>query len=76
MPVKQEIKSQLAKLLATEDIVVEHKNVETAQFNVDTRVLILPIWEKASNDVYDMLVGHEVGPVSYTHLTLPTKRIV
>ena len=65
MPVKQEIKSQLAKLLATEDIVVEHKNVETAQFNTDTRVLILPIWEKASNYVYDM-------PVSYTHLTLPT----
>ena len=51
MPVQQEIKSQLAKLLATEDIVVEHKNVETAQFNTDTRVLILPIWEKASNDV-------------------------
>ena len=67
MPVKQEIKSQLAKLLATEDLIVEHKQVETAQFNVDTRVLILPIWEKASNTVY---------AVSYTHLTLPTKRIV
>ena len=62
MPVQQEIKSQLAKLLATEDIVVEHKHVETAQFNTDTRVLILPIWEKASNYV----------SVSYTHLTLPT----
>ena len=57
MAVQQEIKSQLAKLLATEDIVVEHKHVETAQFNVDTRVLILPLWEKASNYVYDMLVG-------------------
>ena len=66
MPVQQEIKSQLAKLLATEDIVVEHKNVETAQFNTDTRVLILPIWEKASNDVYDMLVGHEVGHALFT----------
>ena len=54
MAVQQEIKSQLAKLLATEDIVVEHKHVETAQFNVDTRVLILPLWEKASNYVYDM----------------------
>ena len=42
MAVQQEIKSQLAKLLATEDIVVEHKHVETAQFNVDTRVLTLP----------------------------------
>ena len=66
MAVQQEIKSQLAKLLATEDIVVEHKHVETAQFNTDTRVLILPIWEKASNDVYDMLVGHEVGHALYT----------
>tara|TARA_B100000579_G_scaffold180149_1_gene146808 strand:- start:374 stop:841 length:468 start_codon:yes stop_codon:yes gene_type:complete len=75
MPVKQEIKSQLAKLLATEDIVVEHKNVETAQFNVDTRVLILPIWEKASNDVYDMLVGHEVGHALFTPNEDPPKDV-
>ena len=27
--------SQLAKLLATEDLVVEHKKVETASFNVE-----------------------------------------
>ena len=66
MPVQQEIKSQLAKLLATEDIIVEHKQVPTAQFNVQTRVLILPQWEKASNDVYDMLVGHEVGHALFT----------
>ena len=38
MAVQHEVKSQLAKLLATEDIVVEHKHVETAQFNVQTRV--------------------------------------
>ena len=31
MPVQHEIKSQLAKLLATEDLIVEHKNVQTAQ---------------------------------------------
>ena len=66
MAVQQEIKSQLAKLLATEDIIVEHKQVPTAQFNVGTRVLILPLWEKASNDVYDMLVGHEVGHALFT----------
>ena len=66
MAVQQEIKSQLAKLLATEDIVVEHKQVPTAQFNVHTRVLILPLWEKASHDVYDMLVGHEVGHALFT----------
>ena len=64
--VRHEIKSQLAKLLATEDLIVEHKNCPTAQFNVETRVLVLPIWDKASNDVYDMLVGHEVGHALFT----------
>ena len=66
MAVQHEIKSQLAKLLATEDLVVEHKQVPTAQFNVHTRVLTLPLWEKASNDVYDMLVGHEVAHALFT----------
>ena len=66
MPVNHEIKSQLAKLLATEDLVVEHKKVETACFNVHNRVLTLPMWEKASNIVYDLLVGHEVGHALFT----------
>jgi hypothetical protein len=66
MTVRHEIKSQLAKLLATEDLVVEHKKVETACFNVHTRVLTLPMWERASNTVYDLLVGHEVGHALYT----------
>jgi hypothetical protein len=66
MPVNHEIKSQLAKLLATEDLVVEHKKVETACFNVHTRVLTLPLWERASGTVYDMLVGHEVGHALFT----------
>ena len=66
MAVKKEIKSQLAKLLATEDLVVEHKHVQTACFNVHTRVLTLPMWEKASNTVYDLLVGHEVGHALFT----------
>ena len=66
MTVNHEIKSHLAKLLATEDLVVEHRYVETAQFNVHTRVLTLPMWEKASSVVYDLLVGHEVGHALYT----------
>ena len=66
MAVKQEIKSHLARLLATEDLVVEHKHVTTAQFNVHTRVLILPLWEKISHTTYDMLVGHEVGHALFT----------
>ena len=66
MAVKHEIKSQLAKLLATEDLIVEHKQVKTASFNVHTRLLTLPMWEKASNVVYDLLVGHEVGHALFT----------
>ena len=66
MTIKHEIKSQLAKLLATEDLVVEHRKVETAEFNVQTRVLTLPLWDKASENVIDMLVSHEVGHALYT----------
>ena len=64
--INYEIKSQLAKLLATEDLVVENRAVETAQFNVETRVLTLPMWKLASEDVYNMLVGHEVGHALFT----------
>ena len=65
MSVNLEVKGTLAKLLATEDIVVEHREVETAQFDVENRVLTLPIWE-ASNQVFDMLVGHEVAHALFT----------
>ena len=61
----QGVKTNLAKLLATENLVVEHANVETASFDVVNRVLTLPVWE-ASENVYDMLVGHEVGHALYT----------
>jgi len=61
-----DVKSNLAKLLATENLTVEHSNVRTASFNVDTRVLTLPIWDNISNDIYNLLVGHEVGHAIYT----------
>ena len=63
---QQEIKGNLARLLATENLVVEHRKVPTAQFNVDSRVLTLPLWDLASSAVYDMLVGHEVGHALFT----------
>ena len=62
----QEIKGNLAKLLATENLIVEHRKVSTASFDVDRRVLTLPNWDKASSVVYDMLVGHEVGHALFT----------
>ena len=62
----QQSKSILAKLLATENLTVEHRSVPTASFDTHNRVLTLPIWEGTSNDVYDLLVGHEVGHAIYT----------
>jgi len=63
---KFEIRGMLARLLATEDIIVEHKKVETACFNVCTRVLTLPLWGKASDNVYSMLVLHEISHSLFT----------
>ena len=62
----QEIKGNLARLLATENLIVEHRKVSTASFDVDARVLTLPMWDRASGIVYDMLVGHEVGHALFT----------
>ena len=64
--INQEVKGTLAKLLATENLTVEHRKVSTACFDVEKRLLILPIWKPASNTVYDLLVGHEVGHALYT----------
>ena len=54
-------KSILAKLLAKENITVQHGNYQTAWFDIKDRVLGLPLWKDMSNDVYDLLIGHEVG---------------
>lgn len=58
-------KSILAKLLATENIEVIHGNFQTAFFDVEKRVLGLPLWTQLEN-VYDLLVGHEVGHALFT----------
>ena len=55
-------KSQLAKLLASENIRVQHSpSAKTAWFDVQNRILMLPVWREMTNDLYDMLVVHEVG---------------
>ena len=61
-------KEQLAKLLATENITVVQKNVETASFDVKNRVLTMPVWndELMNEDTEDQLTGHEVGHALYT----------
>ena len=54
-------KSGLAKLMATENLIVQHAKVATAMFDPKNRVLTCPIWEQMSGDLYDLLMGHEVG---------------
>ena len=50
-----ESKTQLAKLLATEDIIVRHSTLaKTASFDIKSRVLTLPNWSMADNDVVDI----------------------
>jgi len=60
-------KDILAKCMATEDITVEHRaNVPSAYFDTKNRVLCLPMWQDMTNEVYDMLVGHEVSHALHT----------
>ena len=55
-------KDSLARLLATEDLIIEHKKVPTAYFEPDTRKLVCPILkDDMSNQLYDLFMGHEVG---------------
>ncbi len=54
-------KGILAKLLAKENITIQHGNYQTAWFDIKNRILGLPLWKDLGNDVYDLLIGHEVG---------------
>ena len=50
-----ESKSQLAKLLATEDITVRHSHeAKTASFDVKYRLLTLPNWVTNDLNVLDL----------------------
>ena len=60
-------KSILAKLMATENLTVEQRSVRTAFFDVENRVLTVPILDnKISSQLYDLFMGHEVGHALYT----------
>ena len=71
-------KSTLAKLLAEEDIFVVHKQMETAYFNSKSRELGLPIWkdEDMTKNIYDLMVGHEIGHALWTPLDMLEKAAV
>ena len=68
-------KSLLAKLLASENLTVEHGNYPTASMDVKNRVLRLPIWKEMSGSLYDLMVLHEVGHALFTPNEDPPKDI-
>jgi hypothetical protein len=60
--VQVDAKSLFAKFLASENILVEHRaSAPTAWFETDTRRLVLPKWNEMTDEVYTMLVAHEVA---------------
>lgn len=61
-----ESKSLLAKLLAEENLTVQHRKTPTAYFDVKNRTLVCPILKEMSSELYDLLMGHEVGHALYT----------
>lgn len=54
-------KSILARLMAQENVTVNHAAVSTAVFDLKNRTLTLPVWKNMNGDIYDLLCGHEVG---------------
>ena len=63
-------KSLLAKLMATENLIIEQRNVQTASFDVKQRILTVPVLDKnISGYLYDLFMGHEVGHALYTPLS-------
>ena len=64
-----ESKSILAKLMATENLHIEQRHVPTASFDVQNRILTIPILEKGiSTYLYDLFLGHEVAHALWTPL--------
>jgi chemotaxis protein histidine kinase CheA len=60
-------KSQLAKLLAKEDITVIYGNFSTASFDTVTRVIRIPTLKgNLSDNILDLFVGHEVAHALFT----------
>ncbi len=53
--------SLLPKLLAKENITIQHGNYKTAWFDIKNRILGLPLWDDMHKDIYDLFTGHEVG---------------
>ena len=55
-------KDIVGKLMSQENISIVHKpDYKTASFDLESRTLFLPEFANVSEDVYDLLIGHEVS---------------
>ena len=58
---KLDYKETLAKLMATENVDIVHGDYKTAAFDSENRILYLPDYVDLGEDVYDLLISHEVS---------------
>jgi len=55
-------KDIVGKLMSQENISIVHSpNSKTASFDLESRTLFLPEFANVSEDVYDLMIGHEVS---------------
>lgn len=55
-----------AKLLATENLTIVRVNASTASFDIQSRILYIPVWKEMTPEIETMLIAHEVGHALFT----------
>ena len=62
-----EYKDVVGKLMSEENISIVHtRDAKTASFDISKRILYLPEFVDVSEEVYDLLIGHEVSHALHT----------
>lgn len=56
----------LAKLLANENITVLRSDTDTAEFDIEKRILTIPSWENLSERIEHLFVAHEIAHALWT----------
>ena len=64
--INTDVNEAVAKLMATENLRVQYSNVRTAMFDIENRVLLIPMWKNITSDMNDLFICHEVGHALYT----------
>jgi hypothetical protein len=68
-PFTVDVQNTVARLLSKENIQI-HRSLKykTAFFDMEKRLLGLPVWKSMPREVYDLFIGHEVGHALYTDI--------